>query len=154
MAFGTTFTATPAKVGSGVTLEMYSNDKLATNDFEDGLLIGRFAKLDGGAIDNLDGSATPTIAGVVASDSGNPVDDNGAYTVGSGRPEAINYVRNGYVTVEVKSGESPAQFGTVYAYNAGGADDGKAVTTSTDAVDAGAEFISEISATVWLVRIK
>jgi len=32
--------------------------------FEDGLVIGRFAKLDAGSVDNLDGSATPLIVGV------------------------------------------------------------------------------------------
>lgn len=150
MAFATGYLDDPNRVGAG---ERYGSNQvvLSATTFENGLRVGRFAKLDTGSIDNMDGSATPTIAGVVLRNVANAVEDLG--TIDSALYSQVEYVRQGLVTVEVKTGETPVQFGAVYASNAGNADDGKATATNTD-VATGAEFIQEIQTGVWLVRLK
>lgn len=154
MAFASAMTAEQVNVGSGTTLEAYSFDALATDTFESGLIIGRFAKLDAGSLDNMDASATPVVAGVVKREARYPMEDGGTITAEAGSPTGVSYVRNGYVTVEVKDGDTPAVFGTVYADNTTVGEYGKATTTATSNVDVGAEFIKEIKTGVWLIRIK
>ncbi len=150
MAFSSEFVNDPERVGSG---ERYgsTNITLASTTFEDGLVIGRFAKLDSGSIDNMDGSATPTIAGVVLRSAARAVEDDDV--VDASLYGQVEYMRQGLVTVSVKDGETPAQFGTVYASNAGDADDGLATATDTD-IEVDAEFIKEVKSGVWLVRLK
>lgn len=150
MAFATGYLDDPNRVGAG---ERYGSNQvvLSATTFQNGLVVGRFAKLDTGSIDNMDGSATPTIAGVVLRNVANAVEDDG--TVDSALYSQIEYVRQGLVTVRVKTGETPVQFGAVYASNAGDANDGMATATGTD-IATGAEFIQEIQAGVWLVRLK
>lgn len=117
---------------------------------ENGLKIGRFAKLEAGRIDNFDGSPAPLVAGVVLRNAANAVEDIAAYD--SALTQQIEYARGGLVSVDVKSGETPALFGRVYASNDGDASDGLASATPTDvAVDG--EFIAEISSGVWLVYL-
>lgn len=149
MAFATEYLADPSKVGSG---ERYAQNQtvLTARTFENGLKIGLFAKLDAGSIDNMDGSATPTIAGVVLRNPAAPVEANG--TVDGDVYSQWEYCREGLVTVEVKAGENPVQFGDVFASNAGDADDGKAITAAGIATNA--EFIEEVKANVWLIRLK
>lgn len=154
MAFANAFTAEQPNVGAGTTLEAFTFDALATDTFESGLIIGRFAKLDTGSIDNLDSSATPVIAGVVKREARYPMENGATVTTEAGSPTGISYVRNGYVAVEVKTGDTPAVFGPVYADNVGATDYGKATVTATSNVDVGAEFIKEIKTNVWLIRIK
>lgn len=154
MAFENAFTAEQPNVGPGTTLEAFTFDALATDTFESGLIIGRFAKLDTGSIDNMDSSATPVIAGVVKREARYPIEAGGTVTTAAGSPSAISYVRNGYVAVEVKTGDTPAVFGTVYADNVGATDYGKATVTALNNIDVGAEFIKEIKTNVWLIRIK
>ena len=149
MAFGTAFSNDIAGVGSG---ERYgkSNVELSSTVFENGLIIGRFAKLDTGSIDLMDGSATPSIAGVVLRsvsgdlEAGEAV-DNTVYG-------QIDYIRSGLCTVAVKTGETPAVLGRVYVSNAGDANDGLATATNTD-VAVNAEFIMEIKTDVWLIYL-
>jgi hypothetical protein len=61
-------------------------------------------------------------------------------------------MRQGLVTVGIKEGETPAKFGTVYASNAGDANDGLATATNTD-IEVSGEFIEEITDNVWLIRL-
>jgi hypothetical protein len=149
MAFATTHLDDPQNVGAG---ERYGvvNTILSTNEFEDGLRVGRFAKWDTGQLDNMDGSATPTIAGVVLRNVANPVED--AATVDADLQTNTEYIRSGLVSVRVKAGETPARFGRVYASNAGDANDGMATATNTDVVT-NAEFIEEIQTGVWLIYV-
>lgn len=146
MAFATGALIDNKVIGSG---ELYgvNNTVLTAITFEDSLRVGRFAKLDTGSIDNLDGSATPTIAGVVLRKVSNDV-ESGA-VIDSGLFSQIEYVRAGLVSVDLKSGETPVQFGAVYASNT----TGEATATNTD-IATGAEFIKEVSTGVWLVRLK
>ncbi len=150
MAFPTGYQADPTQIGGGERQGGGTN--LALTTFEDGLLIGRFAKLDAGSIDNMDGSATPVIAGVPLRNVAAPVEDGAA--VDASLYEKIELRRSGLVTVFVKTGETaPALFGTVYASNAGDANDGLATSTGTDVEVPNCEFIEEKAAGVWLVRL-
>jgi len=60
----------------------------------------------------------------------------------------VEYIRQGLVTVRVATGETPAQFGAVYADNA----TGEATATDTDIAVSG-EFIEEFQDGVWLIRL-
>lgn len=148
MAFTTEYLADPSRVGAG---ERWGNNNivLTSRDFEDGLVVGRFAKLDSGSIDNMDGSSSPVLAGVVMRHATSPVEQT---TVDADLYDQVEYVRAGLVTVRIKDGETPAQFGTVYVSNAGDADDGLATATNSD-IEASAEFIEEVKTDVWLIRL-
>lgn len=152
MAFSTPFSNDPNQVQAG---ERFGSTQviLSSTTFENGLKVGRFAKLDTGSIDNLDASATPVIAGVVLSNVASAVEDSDA--VDSTLCSQVDYVRQGLVTVEVKAGETPAQFTEVFAHNVADADAGKALAgAGAGAVATGAEFIQQVQANVWLVRLK
>ena len=147
MAFSTGYIGDPQKVGAG---ERYGSNQviLTALDFEDNLKVGRFAKMDTGSLDNFDGSATPVPAGVVLRNVANPVEDDA--TVDTDLYEQVEYIRQGLVTVDVKTGETPALFDRVYISNDGDANDGLATATNTD-VAVNAEFIAEVQSGVWLI---
>jgi hypothetical protein len=149
MAFSSDVLSDIQKVKSG---ERWASNNiiLSTTVFEDGLKIGRFAKLDAGSIDNLDGSATPIIAGVVVRSAARALED--ADTVDKTLYQQAEYMRQGLVTVAVKEGETPAKFGTVYASNLGDANDGLATATNTD-IEVSGEFIEEVTDGIWLIRL-
>jgi hypothetical protein len=149
MAFATTHLDDPQNVGAGERWGVV-NTILSTDSFEDSLRIGRFAKWDTSRLDNMDGSVTPVIAGVVLRNVANPVED--AAVVDAGLQTNVEYIRSGLVSVRVKAGETPARFGKVYASNAGDANDGMATATNTDVVT-NAEFIEEIQTGVWLIYV-
>lgn len=147
MAFSTGYLDDPQKVGAG---ERYGSNHviLTALDFEDSLKVGRFAKLDTGSLDNVDGSASPVFAGVVLRNPAAPVEDGAV--VDADLYSQVEYIRQGLVTVDVKSGETPALFGRVYVSNAGDANDGLATATNTDEA-VNAEFIAEVQSGVWLI---
>lgn len=149
MAFSTGYIGDVGAVGAGERVGSL-HTILSAIDFEDGLKVGRFAKLASGSIDNMDGSATPVIAGVVLRNVANAEEDGG--TIDADLYHQIEYARQGLVTVQVKSGETPTRFGRVYASNAGDANDGMATATNTD-VKTNAEFIEEIRSGVWLIYV-
>lgn len=149
MAFGTGHLDDPQSVGGGERLGTVHAIFTATA-FEDGLKVGRFAKWDTDQLDNFDGSATPVIAGVVLRNVANPVED--LATIDADLYSQVEYMRQGLVTVDVKTGETPARFGRVYISNDGDANDGLATATNTD-VDANAEFIEEVQTGVWLIYV-
>lgn len=145
MAFATGYLSDPNQVGAGERFGR-TNIILSADTFEDGLKLGHFVKLDTGSIDNLDTSATPVIAGVVLRNAAAPVEDGA--TVDASLYSSVEYMRQGLVTVRVATGETPAQFGAVYADNA----TGEATATDTDIAVSG-EFIEEVQAGVWLIRL-
>lgn len=148
MAFSSGIMNDPQRVAGGERFDQTILILTATT-FEDGLRVGRFAKLDGGSIDNMDGSASPVIAGVVLRNVANAIEDDD--TIDRELYEQAEYSRRGLVTVDVKDGEAvPDMFGAVYASNAGDADDGLATSTDTD-IETNAEFIREVQTGVWLV---
>lgn len=147
MAFATTYLDDPQKVGGGERLGT-NNIILTALSFEDQLKVGRFAKLDTGRLDNMDGSATPVVAGVVLRNVANPVEDGGV--IDATLFDQVEYIRQGLVMVDVKAGETPSLFDRVYISNAGDANDGLATATNTD-VAVNAEFIVEVQTNVWLI---
>lgn len=147
MTFATGLLNDLPKVGSGERLGT-CNTIFSTPDFEDGLIGGRFAKLDTDQIDNFDGSATPVPAGVVLRDVPGAVEDDGV--MDADNVTNISYIRFGLVTVDVKTGETPSQFDRVFISNDGDANDGLATATNTDEA-VNAEFITEIDTNVWLI---
>lgn len=151
MSFDTSVTIDFKSIQAGEPLGD-NNIILGGTSFEDGLIPGRFAKLDSGQIDNLDSSGTPVIAGVPLRKVSDAVEKAGLHD--TELKQDIEYLRAGLVTVDVVSADSPAQFGTVYAKNTDDADRGKATTVDDATTEAtGAEFIEEIATDVWLVRL-
>ena len=152
MAFGTGYVGDQEKIGAG---ENYAQGiVLASTTFENGLNVGRFAKIDSGSLDNLDASATPNIAGVVLRDVAMPVEDGSSYD--NTLYKMVEYQREGLVTVQAVTGQTPTIFGAIYAENQTGADYGKATTTSAGNVDANAEFIKVVDSAndIWQIRLK
>lgn len=152
MAFPSQFTNDPQKAAGG---ELYGNSHIILSAEKDawltGLNGGRFAISKAGIIQNADGTATPTIAGIVRRNPAGAVENDEAYT--TDLASHVEYVREGVVSVYVKAGEvAPDLFGNVYMSNAGDADDGLATSTGTDVLTQ-AEFIREETAGVWLVNI-
>lgn len=150
MAFSNTPTVDGANTPSGQPQDIFAKLILSTDKFETGLKVGRFAKLDTGSVDNLDASATPVVAGVVLRSVSNAIEDGDTYT--KENTTMIEYQRAGVVTVEVKAGETPEQFGEVTAHNVADADAGKALASG--GVATGAEFLFEITPTIWAIRLK
>jgi len=150
MGFATGQLNYPQIIGAG---ERYGAIQVVLSSvvFGNLLNVGRFAKLAAGSIDNMNGSANPVIAGVVLRNPSAPVTSGSA--IDNTIYSQIEYMREGLVTVDVKAGETPVQFGAVYASNLGDANDGLATATNTD-IATGAEFIQEIKPNVWLVRLK
>lgn len=149
MAFPTAVSNDLEQIGAGERVGN-TNIEYAATVFEDELVIGRFAKLDTGSIDNMDGSATPEIAGVVLRSKTHAVEDG--TTIDKDQNRQIVYQRSGLCTVTVKSGETPALLERVYVSNDGGANDGMATATNTD-VAVNAEFIYELKTGVWLINL-
>ena len=143
MTFATGYLDDIQLVSSG-ELSGVNNTVLSATAFEDGLKIGRFAKLDAGSIDNLDGSATPVIAGVVLRNVASAIEDGAVITAANNRQ--IDYLRAGLCTVDVRAGQTPVMFGAVSA----DATTGEAITVGGESTSF--EFIKEIKAGVWLVR--
>lgn len=151
MAFATGYLADPSQVGGGERKGV-ANTIITKTTFEDGLRVGRFAKLDTGSIDNMDGSVTPAIVGVPLRNVAAAVEEG--LTVDASLHDNIELQIGGLVTVYVKTGESePAFRGTVYASNAGDANDGLATSTGTDIEVPNCEFIEAVASNVWLVRL-
>jgi len=149
MAFSSPFSNEIGAVAGGERFGS-SNIILSNTVFEDKLKIGRFAKLDTAQIDNMDGSATPSIVGVILRDEARAIEDGAV--IDKELYSQINYIRSGLVSVDVKTGETPALLGRVYVSNAGDANDGLATATNTD-VAVNAEFIQEIQTGVWLIYL-
>lgn len=152
MAFATGNLNDHQKIGSG---ENYGQGiVLADATFENGLIAGRFAKVDSASIDNLDSSSTPVIAGVVLRDIVMPVEDGAAYETDI--QTQVEYQREGLVTVQAVSGQTPGLFDAIFAENQTPADYGKATLTSSGNAAANAEFIQLVDGAldVWQIRLK
>ena len=155
MAFnGDTIEFDAQGIDAGEVLASHVNNTESFTTFQSGLIIGRFAKYDTGSLDILDGSATPTIAGVVKRNLTGDL-SKVVYDTNDDAADCVNF---GYVTVDVVAGNTPAKYGAVYAENAGvnaGADYGKATTLATGNVAiANADFWEEVKTNVWVVRLK
>jgi len=146
MAFSSSITQDVVQVGAG---ERWGSQNiiLAEKDYVDGLKVGRFAQYKAGELTNLDGTASPVIAGVVLRNVASPIEYGAVFN--KELVQQANYLRVGLTTVDVKDGETPTKFGAVYADNA----TGEATATDTD-IATGAEFIQEVKDGVWLILQK
>jgi len=117
--------------------------------FEDGLLVGRFAKYDAGSLDNLDSSATPVLAGIVKRNLTGDM-NKVVYDTEDDIAELCNF---GYVTVDVVTGDTPVKYGQVYTMNVDSSEAGKATDDNTKLEVPGAIFWKEIKTDVWEIRI-
>lgn len=153
MAFTSAVLEESKKLGSGEVLRTRPFNVEAFSTFENGLVMGRFAKYDTGSVDNLDGSSTPKIAGVVTRLIGGELGVNTYRKTGTLVDTAAEVMTTGFATVDVVAGNTPARYGIAYAVNASGsgADFGKATTTSTNNVDSGYVFWEKVDTNVWLV---
>ena len=152
MSFPTGALINMPDVGSG-ELQGENNIVLSATTFEDGLLMGRFAKLDAGSIDNIDASVTPNVAGVVLRDVPGAVEQDNA--VDAATTTKVEYLRAGLVTVEVITGITPTAFGDVFVHNVADANAGKATTTDDATTEpTNAEWIEEVATDLWLIRLK
>lgn len=140
------------KAGSGQLIGE-RNIVLSHVAFEDQLVVGRFAKLDAGSIDNIDASVAPVVAGVVLRDPAGALEDGNK--VPAAYNSHIEVARTGLITVDVVAANTPAMFGAVFVINVAGADAGKATTLDDATTEpANAEFIEEIQSGVWSIRLK
>lgn len=138
------------KVGAGelYTTSPYSVEGAST--FEDQLKIGRFAKMASGSLDNLDGSASPVIAGVVLRPISNTYEDSAV--IDTDIHNLAEFCRKGMVLVAAKAGETPTWGDPIFASNAGDSNDGLATVTNTD-VATGARYLETVDTNLWRVEL-
>ena len=154
MAFASTILDEYNDLNSGEVLASMPNVIQAFDTFEDGLVQGRFCKYDTGSVDNLDGSATPTLAGVVVRDITQATGSNTYDSTRTPAGDDVAMVCNfGYITVDVTDAATPAKYGQVYTVNAATADAGKATNDSGQLEVPGAIFWEEKDTNVWVVRV-
>ena len=154
MAFATAANGTDIEKTKSGELQGDGHLNLNYSSFEDGLKIGRFAKLDAGRLDNLDASATPVIAGVVTRYTNQIINSTPELTYNTDVHKQVSACRSGLITIDVVAADTPTQFGQVYVKNTNDADGGKATTVNdatTQAIEA--EFIEQRNDNVWLINI-
>lgn len=151
MAFKQAVLEESAGLGSGELLPNTNGLTLAFDTFEDGLVQGRFTKYDTGSVDNLDGSATPQIAGIARRLIGGEIGVSTYRNTGDVIDSVADIITTGMATVDVVDGLTPAKYGIAYAENQTAGEYGKATTVSAGNVDSGWVFWSETAPNVWLV---
>jgi hypothetical protein len=132
--------------------------------FEDGLVIGRFAKLDAGSVDNLDNSATPLIVGVPKRKVNKTI-DSGVYVstpVNGLADKNADIVNFGRVTVVLSdlaiAAATVTEGDPVYVVNSATPALAGKVTDNSGEADAiavtGAVFKKEKQSGIWIVTIQ
>lgn len=147
MSFGSGHFDAPPSSAIGTCFNERSATILTASDggvpFVDGLKIGLFAQIKGGKLDNMDATATPTVAGVVLGKVSRASEET---VIDASKEDVVNYVRAGLVTV-AGTGTVPDYLAPVYTGT-----DGIATASNADTATSG-EFVDEISTGVWLVRL-
>ena len=156
MAFNNTVLQDNPDLGAGEFIAASPYNVSAFERFEDGLVEGRFVKFDTGRIDNIDGSATPVIAGIARRKITGEIGTGIYSTSGLAIDQVAEIINFGFATVTVTDAASPARYEAVNFVNAATADAGKATDASVAAgiVSAGdVVFWEQKAINVWLVRI-
>lgn len=156
MAFDNTVLGENLDLPAGEVIKSKPHAVEAFEIFEDGLREGRFAKFDDGSIDNLNGSPTPTIAGIVRRKLTGEIGTGVYSTTGQEIDQVAEVIDFGYATVEVTATADPAKYDAVNVINDATADAGKATDAAVAAgiISAGdVVFWEQKAANVWLVRI-
>ena len=156
MAFKDTTLQDNPDMGAGEVIKASPHNISAFEIFEDGLVEGRFVKYDTGSIDNMDGSASPVVAGIARRKITGEIGTGIYSTTGQEIDQVAEVINFGFATVAVTDAATPAKYGSVQFVNASGADAGKATdaAVASGIVSAGdAVFWEPKAAGVWLVRI-
>lgn len=156
MAFDNTVLAENRDLPAGEVLKASPHNVSAFEVFEDGLREGRFAKFDTGSIDNLDGSATPVIAGITRRKPTGEIGAGVYSTSGQEIDQVAEVINFGFATVTVTDTADPSKYDAVNVINDATADAGKATDAAVAAgiISAGdVVFWEQKAANVWLVRI-
>lgn len=128
-----------------------------TANYNAPLNTGKFAIIKSGNLANMDKTATPVVAGLVLQSMVNAIENGETFVkTGEGAVYQVDVVSWGLATVAVKSGDTPARFGAIYAVNSGvvDADLGKATTIPAGNVAVKGYFNREIKTGVWEVFIQ
>ena len=156
MSFANTVLQDNPDLGAGEVITASPYNVSAFELFEDGLVEGRFVKYDTGSIDNMDGSASPVVAGIARRKITGEIGTGIYSTSGQAIDQVAEVINFGFATVAVTDAATPAKYGSVQFVNATGADAGKATDAdvATGIVSAGdVVFWEPKAAGVWLVRI-
>jgi hypothetical protein len=141
MAFNANDKIKPANVGSG---EIWHDGFIThTSKFDANIKTGKFASLVAGVLTTGTGG---TLAGVVVrkiTGSLEVAEEDDVHE----RVTEVEFMRAGGISVDVKTGDSPAFGGKVYVDT-----DGRATTDNSKPLS-NAEFIREIAGDVWLIRL-
>jgi len=155
MAFKNTVLQDNPDLGAGEFIAASPYNVSAFELFEDGLVEGRFVKYDTGSIDNLDGSATPVIAGIARRKITGEIGTGIYSTTGQEIDQVAEVINFGFATVTVTDTADPAKYDAVNVINNSTADAGKATEAAVadGIISAGDVVFWEQKATgVWLVR--
>jgi len=156
MSFANTVLQDNPDLGAGEFIAASPYNVSAFELFEDGLVEGRFVKYHTGSIDNMDGSASPVVAGIARRKITGEIGTGIYSTSGQAIDQVAEVINFGFATVAVTDAATPAKYGSVQFVNATGADAGKATDAdvATNIVSAGdVVFWEPKAAGVWLVRI-
>jgi hypothetical protein len=146
----------PVDAGVSTGVVSHKTDTYTVN-YNAPINTGKFAIIKSGNLANMDKTATPTVAGLVLQSVTNAIESGETFVkTGDGAVYQVDVVSFGLATVAVKSGDTPAKFGAVYAVNSGlvDADLGKATTTATNNVTVKGYFNREIKSGVWEIFIQ
>jgi hypothetical protein len=156
MAFKDTTLQDNPDLGAGEVIKASPFNVSAFELFEDGLVAGRFVKYDTGSIDNMDGSASPVVAGIARRKITGEIGTGIYSTTGQEIDQVAEVINFGFATVTVTDTADPAKYDAVNVINDGTADAGKATEAAVadGIISAGDVVFWEQKATgVWLVRI-
>ena len=156
MAFKDTTLQDNPDLGAGEVITASPYNVSAFELFEDGLIEGRFCKFDAESIDNLDGSATPVIAGIARRKITGEIGTGIYSTTGQEIDQVAEVINFGFATVTVTDTADPSKYDDVNVINDGTADDGKATEAAVaDGIISAGDvvFWEQKAAGVWLVRI-
>jgi len=156
MSFDNTVLAAAPNLPAGELISDSVGNVSAYEVFQNDLMVGRFAKFDGGSLDILDGSATPVIAGIVKRKVTNEIGSILYKTTGREIDSVAEVINFGFATVTVTDAADPSKYDAVQVINADTAEAGKATDASVTAgiINVPNVVFWELKATnVWLVRI-
>lgn len=154
MAFDNTVLADNLDLPAGEVIKSAPHNVSAYDVFEDGLIEGRFVKLDAGSVDKLDASATPKVVGIAKRKVTGEIGAGVYSTAGIEIDQVAEVIDFGYATVTVTDAAAPSKLDPVYAVNAATAESGKATEDSTgNLLIPNAVFWEEKQSGVWLVRL-
>lgn len=150
MAFSTGIIDDFQAIGAGEVYTGSAYRVLSASTFEDDLNVGRFAKMDTASLDNMDGSSSPVIAGVVLRNPANTYEDG--TQIDTDLHEVAEFAVSGIVSVAAKAGETPTWGDSVYASNGGDTNDGLATVTDTDEATRG-KYLETLDTNLWLIEL-